>query len=255
MAGDSIKKNVTENIAALKKAGVLPVIVHGGGPVIQETLRTAQIESKFVEGHRVTGAKAMQYIEMALTGRVNGDLTALLNKAGAEAVGISGKDASTVIAKKRYPQTQEQKTDLGFVGDVDEVNPALIYTLLNKNFVPVISPVSSDKDGNTYNINADMLAGHVARVLNAEHYVVLTDVDGLMRDKKDPSTLIKSITAEKAANETGNIIQGGMIPKVNSCLIALNGGVKATHIINGMEENCLLEELLTKKRKGTLITL
>ncbi len=255
MVNDRVKSGVIGDIIALKKLDALPVIVHGGGPVIKEMLKVAKIESKFIEGHRVTDAKAMQYVEMALSGKVNGELVSLINSRDCSAVGLSGKDGKIVTAAKRFHQSEkkDKKIDLGFVGDVESINTELVRSLIQQNYIPVISPVSMDENGDTYNINADMFAGEMAGALKASYYVALTDVDGLLTDKDDASTLLSNITLKEAEQKIGNIIQGGMIPKVESCIAALKKGVKSTHIINGMKAHSLLKELLTEERCGTLI--
>lgn len=254
MVNEEVKQSVAKNIVSLKKFGAHPVVVHGGGPYIRQILELVKIESEFVEGHRVTTKEAMGFIEMALSGHVNSDLVALINKAGGRAVGLSGKDGFMVTAEKRIHKQKGGETDLGFVGDVVSVNPSLVGVLLEKDYIPVISPVSMDKNRDTYNINADMFAGHMAGALRASHYLVLTDVDGILANKGDPSTLIREMSLKEAENETGQLIQGGMIPKIESCIIALKKGVKSTHVINGTSQDALLKELLTKQRCGTLIT-
>jgi len=257
MVDESAKQRVIRDIIHLKSLGIRPVVVHGGGPVIKNMLEVAQIESNFVEGHRVTDAEAIDYVEMALSGHVNGDIVSMINRYDARAVGLSGKDGPMVRAKKRFHrQIKEGKTeniDLGYVGDVGSVNTDLIQTLIGENYLPVVSPVSMDAKGDTYNINADMFAGHLAGALQAARYVALTDVHGVMRDPENPSTLIRSITASEAKEEMGDIIKGGMIPKVESGLIALRQGAQSAHIINGLHPNALLEELLTEEGCGTLI--
>ncbi len=257
MINAQVKKGVIDDIITLKKLGALPVIVHGGGPVIKEMLQVAKIESEFVEGHRVTDARAMQYVEMALSGKVNGELVSLINSRNGSAVGLSGKDGKMVTAEKRFHRQmiegENKEVDLGFVGDVKEINPELVHSLIQENYIPVISPVSMDKNGDTYNINADMFAGEMAGALKAVHYIALTDVDGLLTDKDDPSTLVSNIGVKKAKAEIGNLIQGGMIPKVESCIIALKKSVQYAHIINGMTSHSLLKELLTEERCGTLV--
>ncbi|HLR76330.1 MAG TPA: acetylglutamate kinase [Balneolaceae bacterium] len=254
MINEAAKRGVVKDIVSLKKMGALPVIVHGGGPFIRQILELAEIDSEFVQGHRVTTEKAMQYIEMALSGRVNGEIVALVNKAGGLAVGLSGKDGFMVTAKKRIHKQEGGKIDLGFVGDVGTIRPDPVLSLLEKDYLPVISPISMDENGNTYNINADMFAGHMAGALQAKHYIAMTDVDGILADKEKPASLIARMKLSEAENGIGNLIQGGMIPKVESCLIALRQGVKSTHIINGTASEALLQELLSTERCGTLIT-
>ncbi len=257
MVDEDVKKGVVEDITSLKKLGAIPVIVHGGGRAIKALMEKVGLESEFIGGHRKTDAEAMRYVEMALSGSVNSDLVKLINGTEYKAVGLSGKDGGMVIAQKRMHQLtvdgQSQEVDLGFVGDVKAINTDLIYTLFEADYIPVISPVSLGEDLNDYNINADMFAGHLAGALEAAHYLALTDVDGLLTDIDDPSSLVREMPLEKAESEIGNLIQGGMIPKIESCIIALEEGVQSAHIINGMAEHSILKELLTKERAGTLI--
>ncbi|WP_462279737.1 acetylglutamate kinase [Salinivirga cyanobacteriivorans] len=238
MSDDRLKKEVLKSIGALHAQGFNVVIVHGGGPFIKKALNEAKIESEFIDGQRKTTAEAFEYVEMTLKGKVNSNLVSLLNGLGHKAVGLSGQDGQIVIASKRQHETlidgERKAVDLGQVGDVARVNPGLIHLLLENNFIPVISCTAADETGVGYNVNGDMFAGHLAGALKADEYVVLTDVDGLMKDKDDPSTLINTIQLNdlKMLVDDGTI-QGGMIPKIESCEIALNKGTKSARIING----------------------
>ncbi len=238
MSDDRLKNEVLKNIGTLHAQGFNIVIVHGGGPFIKKALNEAKIESEFIDGQRKTTAEAFEYVEMTLKGKVNSNLVSLLNSLGHKAVGLSGQDGRTVIASKRRHETlidgRMTAVDLGQVGDVAKVNPELIHLLLQNNFIPVISCTAADEKGLGYNINGDMFAGHLAGALEADEYVVLTDVDGLMKDKDDPSTLVNDIQLHelKMLVDDGTI-QGGMIPKIESCEIALNKGAKTARIING----------------------
>jgi acetylglutamate kinase len=251
------KKQIASQIAWLYNAGVKPVIVHGGGIEIQQLLDDVGVQSEFIGGHRKTDARAMGYVEMALSGMVNKELTGLLNHMNVKAVGISGKDGRMVTAVKRYhTEKREGKkitTDLGFVGDVLQIDTTLIHTLSDSGYLPVVSPVSIGEDGQSYNINADMFAGHLAGELRADRFIALTNIDGLMRDIKDPGSMIRRLSRREATQLFGTVIQGGMIPKVEACLIALNKGVKSAHIINGMKDESLLRTLLTEPSPGTSI--
>lgn len=257
MKDDEVKNNIISDILKLSDNGVIPVIVHGGGPAIKKLLDDVQMQSQFVEGHRKTDSRTMGYVEMALSGSVNSEIVGMINAAGQKAVGISGKDGGMVSARKRIHKVivdgEEQEVDLGHVGDVKNINTALVTSLIKSGFIPVISPVASGEDNRDYNINADMFAGHMAGALNAACYIALTNVDGLLIDKEDPESLIKEITLKKAEAEIGKTIVGGMIPKVESCIIALKGGVGSARIINGMKKHSMLKELFTKERSGTLI--
>ncbi len=257
MKDDKIKVNVIENICRLKQQGYKVVLVHGGGPAIKEMLSMAGKESEFVGGHRKTDEESIGYVEMALKGQVNGELVKLINSKGEQAVGLSGKDGTTVQALKRYHKEKKKGKvkviDLGQVGDVEVIDPSLIELLIDNDYIPVIAPIGCGEDFQDYNINADMFAGHMAAALDAGHFVVLTDVDGLMKDKDDPNTLIKEISREEVKNEIGGIVQGGMIPKTESCIAALEGGVAHAYIINGMKKDILTEVFTEKKFKGTII--
>lgn len=257
MTEKGIKANVLNQVAKLKKTGVLPVIVHGGGPFIKALFEASDIKSEFIDGHRITMKNSMEVVEQALSGKVNGMLVNQLNRLGANAVGLSGKDGGMVRALKRTHQIKSDKgteeIDLGFVGDVELINTDLPSLLIDNGYLPVISPVSSGADGEDYNINADMFAGHMAGALNAAAFVAITNVDGLMEDPSKPETKIESITADEAKSLFGSVIKGGMIPKVEACLIALEKGVPAAHIISGSTENSILRQLLTDQHVGTLI--
>lgn len=257
MINEDLKKRVLRNICSLKDKGYHIIIVHGGGPFIQEALTAAQIESEFIDGHRKTTREAFEHVEMALKGKVNGNLVNIINAMSYKAVGLSGKDGQLVQAKKRQHQQKQNgkmiDVDLGQVGNVDLVNPKLIKLLLANDFIPVLTCLAADENGNGYNINADMFAGHIAGELEAEQYIVLTDVDGLRKDKDDPASLIHKITiAESKQLEADKIIQGGMIPKIESCQIALKKGAASARIINGTAPEQILE--IADTSVGTLIT-
>ena len=255
MTDDGLKTKVIAAMVALKKKGANVVVVHGGGPFIKEALEEARIESEFIDGQRKTTLEAMQHVEIALKGKVNTGLVSLFNKMGCRAVGLSGKDGRTVIAKKRLhiDSVTGREVDLGQVGDVDSVNPELIHLLLNNDFIPVLTCIASDKEGRDYNINGDLFAGHIAGALNADHFVVLTDVDGIMMDKDDPETLMKKIESQKIEKlKAIGIIQGGMIPKIDACTTALEEGAVEARILNGTKPNDL-ERIMEKEKIGTLI--
>lgn len=258
MVDEQLKRSVLQNICSLKDRGYQVVIVHGGGPFIKEALETARIESEFIDGHRKTPPEAFEHVEMALKGKVNGSLVSLINSLGYKAVGLSGKDGMSVVAKKRKHQRTvngtREEVDLGQVGDVDRVDTALINLLLDKDYIPVIACVAADAEGNGYNINADMFAGHMAGALKASQYVVLTDVDGLLKDRHDPSSLIRQMNTDRMeALLQQEIIQGGMIPKTASCEIAIQNGARSARIINGTQPNQILS-MIEDSPIGTLIT-
>ena len=257
LTDEQTKKKIISQIAYLHTVGVKPVIVHGGGIEIKQLLDDVGVTSEFVGGHRKTDAKSMSYVEMALSGMVNKEITGLLNHVGVKAVGISGKDGAMVTARKRYHSEsvngKEKQSDLGYVGDVLKVDTSLIHTLTEAGYVPVVSPVSIGEDGKSYNINADMFAGHLAGELHADRFFALTNIDGLLEDIENPDSIIQKLTPKQAADLFGTVIQGGMIPKIEACIIALNKGVNSAHIINGMKEESLLRTLLTDETIGTTI--
>ncbi len=259
MQSERLQDAVVKNIRRLRKDGHQVVLVHGGGPFIQRILKTVRIESEFIEGHRKTSPEALKYIEMALKGEVNGNLVNLLNRAGLKAVGLSGKDGQMAIATKRYhlknENGQEQKYDLGQVGDVKNIDTQLITTLLDNGYLPVVTCIASDEAGNDYNINADMFAGHLAGALRVDHYLVLTDVDGLLRNIEDPESRIDRLQINEMNSLFGNVITGGMIPKLESCQIALQEGAKSTCIINGTRPATIIEAIYSEKSIGTEICL
>jgi len=253
-----LKKQVLKNICALKEKGYQVVIVHGGGPFIKQTLDEVHIDSEFIDGQRKTTLAAMEYVEMALKGKVNGSLISLINEMGHKAVGLSGKDGKMIMAKKRLHQhTINGKTemvDLGQVGDVENVDTALIELLLENDFIPVITCLASDKNGNDYNINGDLFAGHIAGALSAEQFIILTDVDGLLMDKDNPASIIRELKATEINQlKEKNIIKGGMSPKMDSCEIALKKGAKLARIINGTIPE-QISALFENQKVGTSIT-
>jgi len=259
MLNESLKQAVINNIKRLQTAGYRTVLVHGGGPFIKNMLELVKIESEFIDGHRKTTPEALKYIEMALKGEVNGSLVNLLNRAGIRAVGLSGKDGRMVLARKRYHQKEvggkTEKFDLGQVGDVVEVDTKLLDSLLEQHFLPVVTCIASDETGNDYNINADMFAGALAGALAADHYLVLTDVDGLLRDIKDPDSLIEELRVAELSELMGTVIQGGMIPKLESCQVALDQGAKTARIINGTKPDSIHDAVVSDKIIGTKICL
>lgn len=257
MTNPELKIRVLKNICSLKHEGYHVVIVHGGGPFIKLTLNEANIRSEFIDGHRRTTPEAMEYVEMALKGKVNGSLVSIINSMGHKAVGLSGKDGQMVIAEKRMHirevKGKKETVDLGQVGDVSRVDPALINILLENGFIPVIACIASDTKGNDYNINGDMFAGHVAGAVSAQQFVVLTDVDGLMFDINDPGSIIRELSVRELPElKEKGVIQGGMIPKIESCEIALKNGAESTRIINGTAPE-QITDLFKNKLTGTLI--
>lgn len=256
MLDDAITEKIIEKIRDLSQMGHRIVLVHGGGPFIEENLKMAGIESDFVEGHRRTTSEAMKYIEMALKGHVNSKLVRLLNGRGLKAVGLSGKDAGMVTVSRRMHQKEDgQSVDIGFVGDVQEVDVALPELMLSRHYIPVVSPVAAGSDGLDYNVNADMFAGHLAGALKADHFVMLTDVDGLMRDPGNPDSLIKTLSIGEEMKELYNdVIKGGMIPKTEACKIALENGARSALITNGTKPDSLIPGIQDANSvKGTVL--
>ncbi len=245
MTEEALKKQVINNICLLQNYGYKVVIAHGGGPFIKEALLQANIESEFIDGHRVTTPEALEHVEKALKGQVNGSLVKLINKLGYKAVGLSGKDGKIATAIKRMHRKEVdgnvEEYDLGQVGNIVSIDTGLLELLLDNDYIPVLACLAADVDSNEYNVNADMFAGHLAGALKADKFIVLTDVDGLMRDKDDPSTLIPELSVSDIKKlEEDKVIQGGMMPKTEACEIALKNGAKAAVIINGTDPEQLL---------------
>ena len=256
MLNDQIKNKVLQDIVFLQCAGMRPVVVHGGGPEITAMLMQAGKKSEFVSGLRVTDAESVGIAEMALVGKINTDLVARLNTLGGRAVGLNGKDANLVQAKKHladvYENGEVNFVDIGYVGNVEHVNTDLIEVLLANGFIPVIAPTGVGSSGETYNINADSVAGEIAGALKAEKLLVLTDVRGIYSDYRDENSFISTLTFEKAQELIiRGKIDGGMIPKVRACITALSGGAKKTHIIDGRAEHTILMEIFSDKGVGT----
>jgi len=256
MLNDEIKNKVLQDIVFLRCAGLRPVVVHGGGPEITAMLQKAGKKTQFVSGLRVTDAESVELAEMVLVGKINTDLVVRLNLLGGRAVGLNGKDANLVQAKKHladiYENGEVNLVDIGFVGNVEKINTELINILLDNDFIPVIAPTGVGLNGETYNINADSVAGEIAGALKAEKLLVLTDVRGIYSDYRDESSFISTLTFEKAQELIirGNI-DGGMIPKVKACITALSGGAHKTHIIDGREPHTILMEIFSDSGVGT----
>ncbi len=245
MTEEVLKQKVIKNICLLQNYGYKVVIAHGGGPFIKQALLQANIESEFIDGHRVTTPEALEHVEKALKGQVNGSLVKLINQLGYKAVGLSGKDGKIATAVKRMHKKEVEgnieEHDLGQVGDVVSIDTALLELLLEHDYIPVLACLAADVDSNEFNVNADMFAGHLAGALKAEKFVVLTDVDGLMRDINDPLSLVSELRVSEIKKlEEEKVIQGGMIPKTEACEIALKNGARSAIILNGTEPEQLL---------------
>ena len=248
MKDGKLKAGVIRDIVFLSCVGVRPIVVHGGGPEINIWLNKLGIEPQFKDGLRVTDADTMDVVEMVLVGRVNKELVSLINQAGASAVGLCGKDSNLIQARP------VGKAGIGFVGEVSNVNPELIQSLVDNGYVPVISSVAADEQGQAYNINADTVAGEIAAALHAEKLILLTDTPGILENYHDPSTLLTKLDINKSRKliEDG-IVAGGMIPKVNCCVRSLAQGVGAAHILDGRIPHALLLEIFTDEGIGSMI--
>ena len=248
MQTEQLKQQVMEDIALLWLIGVKVVLVHGGGPEISQTMKKLGKEAVFIDGLRVTDAETVDIVQMVLAGKVNKSLVNLIQTKGGHAVGLSGVDGGIIEAKMKNEK-------LGFVGEITKIRTQPITDLLEKGYIPVISTIASDRHGNTYNINGDTAAAHIAGALGAERMILMTDIAGILKDKDDPSTLIPHVTiaeAKKLYDE--GVISGGMIPKVDCCIEALTHGVKNVVIMDGRTPHSILMELLTDEGAGTMVT-
>ncbi len=249
MVDEELKRNVIKDVVLLKLVGFKPIIVHGGGKEISRWVGKVGKEAKFVNGLRVTDKETMEIAEMVL-GKVNKELVTLVESLGVKAIGISGKDGGLLNVNKKLSQGQ----DIGYVGDIKEVNPVILNELLEKDFLPIVCPVGFGDDFATYNINADDAACAIARAMKAEKLAFLTDIEGVYRDPKDTSSLISELFVNEAKTliENGNV-GGGMIPKLQNCIDAIESGVNRVHILDGRIQHCLLLEIFTNKGIGTAI--
>lgn len=248
MIDENLKEQVMEDIALLWLIGVKVVLIHGGGPEINDLMKKLGKVPQFVDGLRVTDKETVDIVQMVLAGKVNKSLVTLLQTKGGHAIGVSGIDGGIIEAKIKDER-------LGFVGEITKIRPQPITDLLEKNYVPVISTVASDREGNVYNINGDTAAAHIAGALGAERLIMMTDVAGILRDRDDPSSLIPEITVDAAKQlYADGIISGGMIPKVDCCIEAIDRGVKNVVIMDGRVPHAILMELLTNEGAGTMVT-
>jgi len=259
MVDNELKDKFAQDIVMMKYIGINPVVVHGGGPQIGDLLKKVGKESKFIQGMRVTDEETMNIVEMVLVGMVNKEIVGLINRHGGNAVGLSGKDGNLINAEKYYLNEEKAKhtppeiIDIGLVGKVKSINSQLIITLTQNNFIPVIAPTGTGDEGETYNINADVVAGEIAAALKAEKLLLLTDVPGVLDKDKN---LINTMTNDEALKLIDDgTIEGGMFPKIKCCLKALKGGVGKTHIIDGRLKHAILLEVFTDKGIGTEIVL
>lgn len=249
MVDEELKRQVIQDVTLLKLVGFKPIIVHGGGKEISRWVGKVGMEPQFINGLRVTDADTMEVAEMVL-GKVNKSLVQLVGSLGVRAIGISGKDGTLLKVEKKYSNGE----DIGFVGEVKEVNADILFDLLEKDFLPIVCPIGMDDEYQTYNINADDAACAIARAVHAEKLAFLTDIEGVYKDPKDPATLISELWVEDARKlmEEG-YIGGGMLPKLQNCIDAIENGVSRVHILDGRIPHCLLLEIFTNKGIGTAI--
>lgn len=254
MVDDQLKASFAQDIVLLKYVGINPVVVHGGGPQIDKTLERMGIVSRYMQGMRVTDPETLDIVEMVLVGKVNKEIVGLINRQGGMAVGLSGKDGNLILARKMNVSVASdgeahEIIDLGMVGEIIEINPTVINTLDENKFIPVIAPVGVGEEGETYNINADLVAGHIAESLGAEKLILLTDVEGVKNKKGDLLSTLKIRQACRLIED--GVVAAGMIPKVRCCIEALEGGVGKTHIIDGRVKHAILLEIFTEEGVGT----
>ena len=258
MINDALKENVMRDVALMKFVGIRPILVHGGGPEITGFLKKVGKESSFVSGLRVTDEETVELAEMVLDGKLNSEIVGLLNLRGVRAVGLSGKDAGLIKAKKKlatvYENDMEHEVDIGYVGAVTEIDTALITDLLNQGYVPVIAPIGMGEHGESYNINADYVAAEIAGAMRAEKMLLLTDVEGVYQDFTDKGSLISQLRMDEAKEYIrSGVIDGGMIPKVEACLRALEAGAHKAHIIDGRLAHSIILEIFTSRGIGTMV--
>ena len=258
MINEELKEKVMQDVALMKYVGIQPVIVHGGGPEITGFLGKVGKETEFISGLRVTDAETVEIAEMVLDGKINSDIVTLLNRRGVSAVGLSGKDANLIRAKKKlatvYEGEESKMVDIGYVGEVEAIDTRLLRDLIAHDYIPVIAPIGVGADGESYNINADYVAAEIAGALGAEKLLLLTDVEGVYKDYEDKASFISTLTAAEARRyiEDGTLT-GGMIPKVEACLRALEAGAAKTHIIDGRLSHSIILEIFTSAGIGTQV--
>ena len=249
MVDEDLKRRVIQDVTLLKLVGFKPIIVHGGGKDISRMVERVGMEPRFVNGLRVTDADTMEIAEMVL-GKVNKGLVQLVESLGVRAIGISGKDGAMLKVEKKYANGE----DIGYVGNITEVNAQILWDLLEKDFLPIICPIGLDDDYNTYNINADDAACAIAQAMEAEKLAFLTDIEGVYKDPQDPESLISELTVSEAQElMKDGYIGGGMLPKLQNCIDAIESGVSRVHILDGRIPHCLLLEIFTNKGIGTAI--
>lgn len=259
MVSEELKQAVLTDVVLMKYVGMHPVLVHGGGPEISAMLRRLDIQSSFVGGLRVTDGQTMEIVEMVLVGKINKDIVARINQLGGRAVGLCGKDAGLFTAVRKAGRVQQpdgtvQEVDIGFVGDIERVNPDIVSSLIEQGYIPVIAPVAMGNGGESYNINADYAASALAGALQANKLINLTDVPGILQKPDDPGSLL-SVASRQDIDRLvrQGVIGGGMLPKVDCCLHALQAGVQTTHILDGRVPHAILLEVFTDRGIGTMV--
>ena len=251
MTDPEIKEKVISDIILMRYIGINPVIVHGGGPEINNQLAKDGVANKFIDGLRVTDKETMKIAQMVLVGKINQELVGLIGKLGGKAVGLNGVDGGMIKAKKLYLHKEGEDVDLGYVGEVEKVQTDLIDQAIAQGYIPVIAPIGCDENGEVYNINADYAAGSIAAGIGADKLFMLTDIDGVLDKEKNKISLLTFADMEEKIKD--GTIQGGMIPKVECCKAAINKGVRKVHIVNGTTEHSILLELFTDKGIGTMV--
>ena len=254
MINDDLKNHVMEDITLLKYIGINPVVIHGGGPDISAALTSFGIQSEFINGLRVTDAETMRIAQMVLIGKTNKEIVSLIGTKGGKAVGISGIDGTLIKCQKGYTIIDGEKKDIGFVGDIVSINGTVLSDLTKHGYIPVVAPIGVDDEGNSYNINADTVAGAVAEALEAEKLMLLTDIEGIKESADSKEALSRLTRKEIYQMIDDNIIVGGMIPKVKGAIQAIEAGVNSVHIVDGRIPHCLLLEIFTDHGIGTMIT-
>ena len=258
MINEALKGNVMRDVALMKYVGIRPILVHGGGPEITGFLKKLGKETKFVSGLRVTDAETVEIAEMVLAGKLNAEIVRMLNLRGVRAVGLSGKDAGLIKARKKYAMVYDNDTksevDIGYVGEITSIDTNIIVDLLDRGYVPVVSPIGMGEHGESYNINADYVAAEIAGALHAEKLLLLTDVEGVYQNFADKTSFISMLHMEEAKDYIrSGVIAGGMIPKVEACLRALEAGAHKTHIIDGRLVHSIILEIFTSRGIGTMV--
>lgn len=254
MINEELKNKVMEDVTLLKYIGINPIVVHGGGPDISAALKTFGVESEFINGLRVTDEQTMNVARMVLIGKTNKEIVSLLGTKGGKGLGLSGIDGKLIECKKYYTEVDGKKVDIGYVGDIININAKVLEVMTKDDYIPVVAPIGVDDEGNSYNINADTVAGAIAAALKAEKLILLTDIEGV-KESPDSEDIIYKIGKQEIDKmiEDGKIV-GGMIPKVRGCIEAIDAGVNNVHIIDGRIPHCLLLEIFTDSGIGTMIT-